>query len=230
MEIPLVHSTAKPEIVAPLLDPLGSLGSLDRREPGESGTATKPRTILVDGFNVLHAVLLGKDRAKGWWQRVHRERLLERLCEWRGGPDQIWVAFDGTRPAESIWAEPVAIVHSDMNTGRSPGQTAKKIAPTIHSVYVESADDWIVRRARKSSDPTNMIVVSADRQVAGRARSAGCEVLAPWTFMSGCGPAPGTFSASSPASFSANSSANSSADFSADASAAEAEEESEKPS
>jgi len=219
MEIPLVYSTAKPEIVTPSLDSLDPIGP---REPGESSTATKPRTILVDGFNVLHAVLLGKDRAKGWWQRVHRERLLERLCEWRGGPDQIWVAFDGTRPAESIWAEPVAIVHSDMNAGRSEGQMAEKIAPTIHSVYVESADDWIVRRARKASDPANVIVVSADRQVAGRARSAGCKVLAPWTFMSECGPAPETFSAS----FSASSSAN----FPADASAAEANEESHKPS
>ena len=193
--------------------------SRGRIEPGESiesQFATMPRTILVDGFNVLHAVLLGKDRADGWWRRKHRERLLERLCEWRGGPDQIWVAFDGTRPAESVWAEPVATIvppptfcSSTDSPADSPtesqaegqmesqngGQAARAMlgapqGPTIHTVFVESADDWIVRRARKAEDPRRVIVVSADRKVAGRARSAGCEILTPWTFMGGCGPAP----------------------------------------
>jgi hypothetical protein len=142
---------------------------------------------------VLHAVFLGKDRSDGWWRREHRERLLERLCEWRGGPDQIWVAFDGTKPAESIWAEPAAIPFPTPTPTK--GQTAAARVgvvqgPTIYTVFVESADDWIVRRARKAEDPTRMIVVSADRKVAGRARSAGCEILTPWTFMGGCGPGP----------------------------------------
>lgn len=158
------------------------------------------RVILVDGFNVLHAVLLGKDRTHGWWRRVHRERLLERLCDWRGGPDQIWVAFDGTRPSESVWAEPVAVVRSNRWGKPEPSQepaqggvqgmeapVREHMAPTIHIVFVESADDWIVRRARKAEEPERMIVVSADRKVAGRARSAGCEILTPWTFMGHCG-------------------------------------------
>jgi predicted RNA-binding protein with PIN domain len=205
-----------------------SRGPIEPDESIESKFATMPRTILVDGFNVLHAVLLGKDRADGWWRRKHRERLLERLCEWRGGPDQIWVAFDGTRPAESVWAEPVATIvppptfHSSSDSSadssadspadspadsrtesqaegrmesQSGGQAARAMlgaprGPTIHTVFVESADDWIVRRARRAEDPRCVIVVSADRKVAGRARSAGCEILTPWTFMGGCGPAP----------------------------------------
>jgi hypothetical protein len=133
------------------------------------------RLILVDGFNVLHAVLLGKDRDAGWWRRVHRERLLERVTHWRGGADAIWVAFDGSRPAMSVWAEPVTI----SSGGDSP-------EPTVHSLFVESADDWIVRRARRAEYPERMIVVSADRKVAGRARSAGCEILTPWAFMARC--------------------------------------------
>jgi predicted RNA-binding protein with PIN domain len=154
-------------------DPIQGAGTPSGDEP-----EAVPRVILVDGFNVLHAVLLENDRSAGWWRRKHRERLLERLCDWRGGPDQIWVAFDGSQPRESVWAEPVAIVR--------PGE---RKGPTIHSIFVESADDWIVRRARNADDPTRTIVVSADRQVAGRARSAGCEILTPWTFMGGCGPA-----------------------------------------
>ncbi len=133
------------------------------------------RLILVDGFNVLHAILLGKDRDSEWWQRVHRERLLERVTHWSDGADAIWVAFDGSRPAMSVWAEPVAM----SSGGDSPG-------PVVHSLFVESADDWIVRRARRTQHPERMIVVSADRKVAGRARSAGCEILTPWAFMARC--------------------------------------------
>jgi len=190
------------------MEPTGSGGRAESGAADDSTLATWPRTILVDGFNVLHAVLLGKDRADGWWRRKHRERLLERLCEWRGGPDQIWVAFDGTRPDESIWAEPVAVIVAppivaSLTETRAEGEIARhsaalttgatigpKQAPTIHTVFVESADDWIVRRARKARDPSRVIVVSADRKVAGRARSAGCEILTPWTFMGGCGPPP----------------------------------------
>ncbi len=133
------------------------------------------RLILVDGFNVLHAVLLGKNRDSGWWRRVHRERLLERVTHWSDGADAIWVAFDGSRPAMSVWAEPVAM----SSGGDSPG-------PVVHSLFVESADDWIVRRARRTQYPERMIVVSADRKVVGRARSAGCEILTPWAFMARC--------------------------------------------
>jgi len=152
------------------------------------------RLILVDGFNVLHAVLLGKERDSGWWRRVHRERLLERVTHWRGGADAIWVAFDGSRPAMSVWAEPVAM----SSGGDSPGPAVHSVGSvhgvqrvdrvhSVHSLFVESADDWIVRRARRAEHPERMIVVSADRKVAGRARSAGCEILTPWAFMARCG-------------------------------------------
>jgi hypothetical protein len=133
------------------------------------------RVILVDAFNVLHAVLLGKERAEGWWRREERERLLRRISGWRNGPDEIWVAFDGAQPAWSVWAESVL----------RPVTVASR-GPIVHSIYVESADDWIVRRARRAARPAQMVVVSADRKVSGRARSAGCEVWTPWAFISQC--------------------------------------------
>lgn len=132
------------------------------------------RVILVDGFNVLHAVLLGSER-EGWWRREVRERLLERLGLWRESGDQIWVAFDGACPSWSVWAEPVAQM-----LGVPAG------GPLLHCVFVESADDWIVRRARRAPDPARTIVVSADRKVVGRARGAGCEIWTPWAFMARC--------------------------------------------
>ncbi|HKK50353.1 MAG TPA: NYN domain-containing protein [Myxococcota bacterium] len=152
-------------------------GAEGRRRPDSR------RTILVDGFNVLHAVLLGRDRADGWWRRALRERLLDRVTSWTGGEDEIWVAFDGARPARSVWAEPVATPSEKTAGERGKG------GPTVHSVFVESADDWIVRRARRAERPEGVVVVSADRKVAGRARSAGCEVLTPWAFIERC-PAP----------------------------------------
>jgi hypothetical protein len=136
---------------------------------------THRRVILVDGFNVLHAVLLGGEREDEWWGRASRERLLRRISRWPCGPDEIWVAFDGTQPAWSVWAEPIAI----------PKTTGSK-STTVHSVFVESADDWIVRRARRATHPERTIIVSGDRKVTGRARSAGCEIWTPWALMSRC--------------------------------------------
>lgn len=174
------------------------------------------RVILVDGFNVLHSVLLKQEREAGWWRRLQRERLLQRVSLWPLNADQIWVAFDGAQPAWSVWAEPVAKIveprlpsvisdtpgesgsgtesggTSGNESGNASGSRSERplhtaaARPIVHSVYVESADDWIVRRARRAPDPDRTIVVSADRQVTGRARSAGCEVWSPWSFMSRC--------------------------------------------
>jgi len=174
------------------------------------------RVILVDGFNVLHSVLLKQEREAGWWRRVQRERLLQRVSLWPLHADRIWVAFDGAQPAWSVWAEPVAKIvepqlppvipdtpgesgsvkesggASGNASGNASGSRSRRplhtaaARPIVHSVYVESADDWIVRRARRAPDPDRTIVVSADRQVTGRARSAGCEVWSPWSFMSRC--------------------------------------------
>ena len=164
------------------------------------------RVILVDGFNVLHAVLLKQEREAGWWRRGQRERLLQRVALWPSPADQIWVAFDGAQPAWSVWAEPVAKIVEPlpvatvdrksaplaatraMPDGAGPeiAEKAEGARAIVHSVYMQSADDWIVRRARRAASPDRTIIVSADRQVTGRARSAGCEVWSPWTFMSQC--------------------------------------------
>lgn len=131
------------------------------------------RTLLVDGFNVLHTVLLAGERDSVWWGREAREKLLARVCTWPDPRDEIWVAFDGAQPAWSVLALPA-------------GRAAGGRGPMVHSVFVESADDWIVRRARRALPASNALVVSADRKVAGRARSAGCEVWTPWAFIAHC--------------------------------------------
>lgn len=144
--------------------------------------ACERRKILVDGFNVLHAVLDRGEREAGWWRRAQRERLLRLVATWPDHEDDVWVAFDGAQPAWSVWAEPVAKLESRDRAGSG----ADGGGPRVHSVYVESADDWIVRRARRALDPERTIVVTRDRQVAGRARSAGCDVWSPGAFMRRC--------------------------------------------
>lgn len=145
------------------------------------------RVILIDGFNVLHATLDATTRASGWWSRSHRERLLRRITLWPGLQDQLWVAFDGAKPAWSVWTEAYLGDVGDVGdiAGSASGR-AEGVGPPsscersrVHCVFVESADDWIVRRARRSPSPARTVIVSRDRQVAGRARSAGCEVWTP---------------------------------------------------
>jgi len=140
--------------------------------------ASERRTILVDGFNVLHTVLLAGERDSIWWGRDARDKLLTRICAWPDLHDEIWVAFDGSQPAWSVLA-------------LTAGRTARGRGPMVHSVFVESADDWIVRRARRAVSAARTLVVSADRKVAGRARSAGSEVWTPWAFIARCGDATG---------------------------------------
>jgi len=136
------------------------------------------RVIFVDGFNVLHAVLEGDERETAWWGRRQRERLLERTTGWPDAQDEIWVAFDGPRPAWSVWAEPV--------TKPVTKHITPPAGPFVHSLFVEDADDWIVRRSRRTPHPERTIVVSRDRRVAGRARSAGCVVWSPGEFLARC--------------------------------------------
>lgn len=151
--------------------------------------ASDRRVVLVDGFNVLHAILEREEREAGWWRRAHRERLLRRLARWPDPSDALWIAFDGAKPAWSSWAEPVAQVVSDggATSDRGAASPARPDGPYLHSVFVQSADDWIVSRARRAAEPARTIVVSRDRQVAGRSRSAGCEVWTPWELLARCG-------------------------------------------
>lgn len=155
--------------------PLPTNAAESSTAPPPGADSTERRMVLVDGFNVLHAVLLADERKDGWWKREARERLLRRVRTWPAIQDALWVAFDGSMPTWSVWAEPVAVPQERSQSG-----------PIVHSVFVESADDWIVRRTRRAEEPNRMLVVTADRQVAGRARSAGAEILSPWSFISRC--------------------------------------------
>ena len=144
---------------------------------------TGPSQWLVDGYNVLHAVLLPghlRDQTR-WWDHEGRERLIQRVRRFDGiesdpkpllapvdpqigGQTQVCVVFDGTEPM---------------------AEAADRHSP-IDVVFAPSADAYLVARARRS-DPTEAVfVVSNDRQVAGRCAHAGATIVSPRDFMARC--------------------------------------------
>jgi predicted RNA-binding protein with PIN domain len=129
-------------------------------------TCREPTIWLVDGYNVLHAAVLGgKDRSQ-WWTGSRRRELLERVSGFDTDADadaEVWIVFDG--PDDS-------------------GATSGSSGP--HCVFADSADDWLVDRVRRAEDPAEIAVVTADRQVADRARGRGARVVSPKDFLARC--------------------------------------------
>ena len=120
---------------------------------------------LVDGFNVLHAgVLRGNDR-RGWWREEARARLLARVAGFEDGAAEVWVVFDG----------------------RGPAAAAEAASLRPHVVFAPSADDWLLAAVRETPDPGSVVVVTADRQLADRARQRGARVVSPRAFLARCG-------------------------------------------
>jgi predicted RNA-binding protein with PIN domain len=131
-------------------------------EPLPSSRAA-PSIWLVDGFNVLHTGLLGgRDRSK-WWTESKRQELLERVESFEDAAAELWIVFDGHRDAP------------DSHDGAGP-----------RCLFAPSADTWLVDRVREADDPSQLVVVTADRQVAGRARSRGAQVVSPRDFLARC--------------------------------------------
>ena len=102
---------------------------------------------LVDGFNVVQVALLSGRERDAWWTAPRREELLERVAAFEVPAAEVWVVFDGERPAEA--------------------------ASAVRTVFAPSADDWLLRRVREAPDPSLVHVVTADRRLAARGASPG---------------------------------------------------------
>jgi predicted RNA-binding protein with PIN domain len=131
------------------------------------GQTSAPSVWLVDGYNVLHAgVLRGRDR-RGWWTATVQSRLVAIADTFEDPEARIIVVFDGANPEAPRAAEPAP-----------PSR--------VELVYAPSADDWLVRHVRSSQAPERIAVVTADRQVQGRARHGGARVVSPLAFLARC--------------------------------------------
>jgi hypothetical protein len=127
-----------------------------------------PSTWLLDGFNVLHAGLLGgRDRAE-WWTERRRNELLALVSRFEDPRAEIWVVFDGPRP-------------------EAPGKADEGgSAPRLECVFAPSADEWLLARVKEAEDPRRVGVVTCDRKVADRARHRGARVYSPRAFLDRC--------------------------------------------
>ncbi len=126
-----------------------------------------PRCWLVDGYNVLHAVLLGeRGRGGSWWSEALRNGLLARAGQLADPGAEVWVVFDGARP----------------DAGSEAAAGAR-----VRQVFAPSADDWLVARVRQAPRPEELAVVTADRKLADRARQRGARVVSPGEFLARCG-------------------------------------------
>ena len=139
------------------------MASATPQTSAQTPAQSRPSVWLIDGFNVLHAGLLGgRDRSK-WWTESKRQQLLDRVESFEDTDAELWIVFDGRHEAS-----------------RSPGAVGPRC------VFAPSADAWLVERVREATDPSRMAVVTADRQVAGRARSRGAQVVSPRDFLARC--------------------------------------------
>jgi predicted RNA-binding protein with PIN domain len=132
---------------------------------GSDDEAAAPGAVwLIDGYNVLCAgVLRGRERAE-FWSAPRRRQLLERVARFEARGARVVVVFDGTAPV----AEP-----------------ADPAFAGIETVFAASADAWILDHVRRTAGAP-LTVVTADRQLAGRARHRGATILSPLSFLSLC--------------------------------------------
>jgi len=121
----------------------------------------KTPLLIIDGFNVLHAVVLvGRDRAR-WWQPAAQRRLVERVEQLTLSYPSMWIVFD-RRPSANGAPEDVT-----SNDSR------------IRVVYAPSADDWIVQEVERLTPQHLVTVVTADRPLRERVRHVGGALLSP---------------------------------------------------
>jgi predicted RNA-binding protein with PIN domain len=116
---------------------------------------------LVDGMNVIGT------RPDGWWKDRHAAmvRLVDQLERWvsESGED-VTVVFERP-PSPPIRSTVIEVAH------------APRPRPN-------SADDEIARRLGEDPDPNQVRVVTSDRWLADRARSAGATVVPAESFRS----------------------------------------------
>ena len=128
-------------------------------------TGTQPTLWLVDGFNVLHVVLLHGESRKAWWQSKGRERVVELVRAFDAADAEVVVVFDGSQP---------------------PPEGEPENAAGLRVVFAAPADDWVLTAVRTAPDPARVAVVTADRRLAARARHRGAQVVAPGVFAARC--------------------------------------------
>ena len=120
------------------------------------------RLYLVDGFNLLHSVILrGKER-KEWWRSDHQSTVVAFVDRLRD--QEAWVIFDA----------------------RNERSQRCDRTDRVQVFFAPSADDYIVQLCELHRGQRAITVVSADRSLVDRATHRGADRLSPWLFAAVC--------------------------------------------
>lgn len=122
-------------------------------------------TYYFDGYNILHAVLLGRERNVVWWHRDFQVRVVA------------WVEQLLDEPPLNVAAATVVF-----DAHRQPSDAERVQSSLASIVYTPDADDWIVRECTRTiaaGSPAPWLV-TADRSLSDRAKTLGVRVVKPW--------------------------------------------------
>ncbi len=158
----------------------GDAPAPDMQEARDPIALPAVRTWLLDGFNIIHTVLLGGRDRRGWWRSEHRRALLDRVSRLRPtgarAEPTLIVVFDGGQPADPEHAP----AHSRLRVEFAP-----------------DADAFILREAKRALARSggahgSVGVVTADRKLGDRCCHAGAVIVAPREFLAQCPSAEGS--------------------------------------
>ncbi len=133
--------------------------------------------IFIDGFNLLHSVVLKKENRSRWWSVHQQLRVIELVSSFSPPP-----AFKG----HSVEFEKLEIVFDASSSRSERAVLPLPFSQRISLHYAPSADDWIVEQIKECAQPA--MVVSADRPLTDRARHLGALKIIPWQFSEYCSP------------------------------------------
>ena len=145
--------------------------------------------VVIDGFNVLHAVLLAADRREAaalksssqdrpapeplnWWEHGYQRRVVA----WA---EALWLTVMRTRAVAGEQgladSQPIRLTVV-FDASREVTIEQRVMSERVAVVYAPSADEWIVEQCRKES----VVVITADRALVNRARMWGARSVKPW--------------------------------------------------
>lgn len=139
--------------------------------------------VLVDGFNVLHALLLTSERRAAHGTSTHDPKTVAEVCWWLPEFQRrvvTWAekqvasrAFQAVAQTEGPARLRVSVV---FDASREVNERERVSSEVVSVVYAPNADDWIVDVCEREV----ALVVTADRALSDRAYHRGARRIKPW--------------------------------------------------
>lgn len=127
------------------------------------------RELLIDAYNVIYA-----HPKFGPLVRRDPEQAREQFLEY----------VQAHRPSDSSRVTVVFDAHRDPGGSSAAGRRNRAYSSAVHVVFApETADVWIQRRVREAPQPSQITVVTSDREILETVRAHGAQRLAVSQFL-----------------------------------------------